>query len=923
MLKKLKAKILSKRARVGIIGLGYVGLPLAVTFARKGFRVYGIDIDKKRIDRLNSGKSYILDVSSSELKEVMEDGNLSVTADVSRIRALDAVIICVPTPLYKTKEPDVSFIVSAVNNIKRYMKRGQLVVLESTTYPGTTEEVMLPMLESGALKEGKDFYLAFSPERIDPGNRSYDTKNTPKIIGGISKNSTEIAKMLYEQVIDTVIPVSSSKVAEMVKLLENTFRIVNIGMVNEIMLMCDKLGIDVWEVIDAAKTKPYGFMPFYPGPGVGGHCLGKDERIFVKDKNEKDLRIIKISDFVKESKDDPNAKIHNLGGATFIRPNAKEIFSYDPMNSRACFKEVRILSERPYEGEMLNVKLADNRIFSVTPKHPVMVVEGDKLGVKFADELMINDQVPIVLNMPESSIGTHDLRIDIIDFLEGHGLLKGIRLKGREFDWSSYKKVIYENIEPSEKGKARDYIRDNSLPLSVYLSLEKKADWTVHRKDLLLVTGRGPSFQSVPAVIEIDEDFARFIGYYLSEGCITFDKSIRTRLTFNSDETAYINDIVLFLKERGISYSIYKSKLWKSACIKISSSVFGYLIRDILKCGVNSYTMRIPDKFLLLPKKHKLNLLMGILRGDGGVDYVNLQKSYFKKGKRYLHNNNSAVVNYFTSSDMLFDQVLLLLQDLGFVPTFKSSRKNLLNIFGGDQLKRLKDLFLGEKAKRLRSYFDNKKRTVSNKTFKLYKNFAAVKIKDVSRSRTDKVYSMEVRDTNTFVTSYGVLTHNCIPVDPIYLSWKARMHGFEARFIDLASQVNSEMPRYVVSKVIEGLNDQRKPLRCSTVLIVGVAYKKDVRDLRESPALEIIDLLVKKGALVSYYDPYLPYLNIHDINLKSVLFNKDSFKTSDCVVIVTDHSNVDYKFIAKNSRLIVDTRNTLKGIKNRSNIVRL
>ncbi len=434
MVKKLEEKILSKNARVGIIGLGYVGLPLAITFARNGFEVKGIDIDKKRVARLNKHQSYILDVTSQEIKEAMKDGSFTVTTDFSHIKKMDAVIICVPTPLYKTKEPDVSYIIAAVENIKKYIKRGQIIVLESTTYPGTTEEVMLPILEKNGWKEGKDFYLAFSPERIDPGNEKYHTKNTPKIIGGISKNSTDVAKLLYEQAIEKVIPVSSSKVAEMVKLLENTFRIVNIGMVNEILLMCDKLGIDAWEVIDAAKTKPYGFMPFYPGPGVGGHC---------------------------------------------------------------------------------------------------------------------------------------------------------------------------------------------------------------------------------------------------------------------------------------------------------------------------------------------------------------------------------------------------------------------------------------------------------------------------------------------------------IPVDPIYLSWKARMHGFEARFIDLASQVNSEMPHHVVSKAAEGLNDNGKPLRCSKVLVVGVAYKKDVKDLRESPALEIIDLLVKKGALVSYYDPYLPYLKIDKINLKSVSFNQDSFKDSDCVIIVTDHSNVDYKFIADNSPLVVDTRNVLKDVKDRSNIVRL
>lgn len=433
-LRSLKRKILEKKAKIGIIGLGYVGLPLAITFTKAGFKISGIDIDKKRVDRLKKGESYILDVATADVKEALKTRALTATTDFSVIKDLDAVIICVPTPLYKTREPDVSYIVSAVKNIKRYMKRGQVIVLESTTYPGTTEEVMLPILESDRLKEGKDFYLAFSPERVDPGNPKYDTKNTPKIIGGISKSSTEIAQLLYEQAIDNIVAVSSSKVAEMVKLLENTFRIVNIGLVNEIMLMCDRLGIDVWEVIEAAKTKPYGFMPFYPGPGVGGHC---------------------------------------------------------------------------------------------------------------------------------------------------------------------------------------------------------------------------------------------------------------------------------------------------------------------------------------------------------------------------------------------------------------------------------------------------------------------------------------------------------IPVDPIYLSWKARMHGFEARFIDLASQVNSEMPHYVVDKITEGLNDHRKSLKCAKILIIGVAYKKDVKDLRESPALEVIDLLMKKGALVSYYDPFFPYLRIHDINLKRLPFDKDSFRNSDCVVIVTDHTDVDYEFIAENSKLIVDTRNVLKAVKGRSSIIRL
>lgn len=434
MVKALERKIVSREALIGVIGLGYVGLPLAVTFARSGFKVYGIDIDGKRVARIKRGESYILDVPREELAEARRDRRFEATTDFGVIRKLDAVIICVPTPLYKTREPDVSYIVAAVENIKRHMKRGQIIVLESTTYPGTTDEVMLPVLESTGLKEGKDFYLAFSPERVDPGNERYKTANTPKIIGGVSRRSTAIAKLLYEQVIETVVPVSSAKVAEMVKLLENTFRIVNIGLVNEIMLMSNRLGINVWEVIDAAKTKPYGFMPFYPGPGVGGHC---------------------------------------------------------------------------------------------------------------------------------------------------------------------------------------------------------------------------------------------------------------------------------------------------------------------------------------------------------------------------------------------------------------------------------------------------------------------------------------------------------IPVDPIYLSWKARVHGFEARFIDLASHVNSQMPHYVVKKAGEALNARRKPVKGSRILILGVAYKKDIKDLRESPALEIIELFKKKGALVSYSDPYFPYLKIGDINLKGVCLTGETLRRADCVVIATDHTGVDYPAVARSARLVVDTRNVLRDITRRNNIVRL
>ncbi|CAN5488322.1 nucleotide sugar dehydrogenase [soil metagenome] len=273
---ELLLKIQERRARTGVVGLGYVGLPLAVELARAGFHTTGIDLDTRKIDAVAEGRSYIPDVPTEDVLALTRAGRLDATADFAVVAQLDTINICVPTPLRKTKDPDMSYIVSAVEAIAKHLHPGMLIVLESTTYPGTTSEVVQPLLEATGLKAGVDFFLAFSPERVDPGNPTFNTKNVPKVVGGTTPECSQLAAALYGSAIDTIIPVSSTQVAEMVKLLENTFRAVNIGLVNELALMCDKMHIDVWEVVEAARTKPFGFMAFYPGPGLGGHCIPID-----------------------------------------------------------------------------------------------------------------------------------------------------------------------------------------------------------------------------------------------------------------------------------------------------------------------------------------------------------------------------------------------------------------------------------------------------------------------------------------------------------------------------------------------------------------------------------------------------------------------------------------------------------------------
>lgn len=273
---QLSGKIVNRTALAGVIGLGYVGLPLLVEIARAGFHVTGIDLDVDKVRAISAGKSYVRDVSTDVLKSLVRKQRVAATESLDVLETLDLLSICVPTPLQKSKDPDLSYVVTAVEGVRDHLRRGQLIILESTTYPGTTRELVLPILEETGLRVGEDFFLAFSPERVDPGNTTYKTHNIPKVIGGVTNACSKLAKLFYEQFIERIVRVSSPDTAEMVKLLENTFRSVNIALANEVAMMCHKLGVDVWEVIGAAKTKPFGFMPFYPGPGLGGHCIPID-----------------------------------------------------------------------------------------------------------------------------------------------------------------------------------------------------------------------------------------------------------------------------------------------------------------------------------------------------------------------------------------------------------------------------------------------------------------------------------------------------------------------------------------------------------------------------------------------------------------------------------------------------------------------
>jgi UDP-N-acetyl-D-glucosamine dehydrogenase len=386
---ELRRRIETRTARVGVVGLGYVGLPLAVELARSGFDTTGLDLDPRKIAAITAGESYIPDVATSDVHALVGAGSLRATSDYRVVRDLDTINICVPTPLRKTKDPDMSFVVSAVEAVAEHLHPGMLVILESTTYPGTTEELAQPLLERTGLKTGADFFLAFSPERVDPGNATFNTRNVPKVVGGTTAECSALASALYSTAIDTVVQVSSPRVAEMVKLLENTFRAVNIGLVNEIALMCDKLGIDVWEVVDAAKTKPFGFLPFYPGPGLGGHCIPIDPFYLSWKARQSgfEARFIDLAGQVNSAM--PEAVVHKIGDA--LNTQRKSLNGSHVLVVGVAYKrDIDDIRESPSLDVMSLLEQKGARVSYTDPFVPVLPARawhgrGDLASVDLAD----------------------------------------------------------------------------------------------------------------------------------------------------------------------------------------------------------------------------------------------------------------------------------------------------------------------------------------------------------------------------------------------------------------------------------------------------------------------------------------------------------------------------------------------------------
>ncbi|MEK6920242.1 MAG: nucleotide sugar dehydrogenase [Nanoarchaeota archaeon] len=849
-----------------IVGLGYVGLPLAIAFS-KHYDVIGFDVNEKRVAQLKDKR----DETNSLKQEELSSASTQFTSDPSHITKANYIIIAVPTPVDDAKHPDLMPLKSASSIIGKHMAKGATIIYESTVYPGVTEEICLPILEneSGMSLSKGDFSLGYSPERINPGDQHHRLDNVIKIVSGHNPETLEKVARLYEKIVTAgVHRASSIKVAEAAKITENIQRDVNIALMNELSLIYSRLNIDTYDVLAAAGTK-WNFHQYTPGL-VGGHCFDKNTMVFLKDKNQQ--RITSIGQYI----DSLERKNENVKGWDLFYPTNVEILSYDVENATTCFKTVTSASKRRADT-VLKINCAYNYSLEVTGEHPVIISDKGKLNVKHAKDVVIGEYIVLNKDLPSRKKG---VIIDILPYLN-ENIRKKIRVKvfGKEI------KEFKETIDKHLPGKKANYYNWNYLPLEKYLLLEKKLN--VPKKAVYLCTGRGPGLKKFPRLFTIDKNFLRLIGYYLSEGCITNDVSLRTRFTFHRKEKEYINDVTAILRKIGIDYSIYQDKTYQSTVIKVSSNLFGFVLRDILKTGVNCYNMQIPELFFEMNRKAKEEILKGLFRGDGGVTWYYGDRQYHKNGKMFIHKNNSITVSYFTSSPILFQQVMLFILNQDILPKL-AKRDGYLTITGHHDVKKVRNWFLGEKKKKIRQYLQKKQKEVTYDRARKYDDYMTVKVEFVGEKKTDYVYSIEVDKTHTLIISNGIIAHNCIGVDPYYLAYKATEHGYHPKMILSGREINDYMARHLAEMTLKELNNKGIVLKNAKVLLLGLTFKEDVSDIRNSRAKDVVSYLAEYGITVYGCEPNVTK-EIVEQHYKILSVSVDALPQCDAVIFINKH----------------------------------
>ena len=804
-MKTLLDKIDSKEAVIGIVGMGYVGLPLAIAFAECGFRVRGFDTDLEKLSKLRRGVQYLSHVEPKEFFPFVERGQLDFATSYSDLAFCNVFIVCVPTPLTANREPDLSFIEQAANGLKVCVLPSKLFILESSTYPGTTREVFARILSKDMRMEiGRDIFIAHSPERQDPGNQRFKTRNVPKVVGGLTRNCLCVASRLYRKVIETVVDVEDAETAEMVKLFENTYRMVNIAVVNELKVLCHRLGLDVWSVVKAAATKPFGFQSFKPGPGLGGHCFVPGTLVMAE-RGPVPIEKIRVGE-----------RVLTEGGQ---------------------LQYVLRTFEREYEGEVVTVKVRGMLPTTMTPDHGVFAA-----------------------------------------------------VDGR----------------PSKNGRLHHPV-DGKTTAELLGELQKVLAGELVEKSHHVAW---PISEGLPILFpdHATREYLELAGWYLSEGNLVTAhdeeggiKSIRVQASLCADN---VDDVVRVKELLPLVVGQFNSKMQpnhrrksevriqdRGTCIVMRQGCVPLGEALLADFGQHAKGKRFPAWLLWSDDVEGICLLLrGLFRGDG-----------------HSCRDVGGFV-YATSSPDLAYGVIILLGRLRIRCNMEMTRTD-----GKLDAYRIK-VRNGPDALRLSEMIDFPLRAEpgSGSEQVVYRGdgnwYRRVDLL-VRSEYKGKVYNLHVDETNKYVTSIGLVA-NCIPIDPFYLTWKARQVGMNTRFIELAGEINAGMPHYVVERLTHALNEHSKPVKGSSVLVLGVAYKANVNDVRESPAIKVMQLLQELGAAVEYHDPRIPLLEVcGQPTLESVPLTTDRIRSADVVLVLTDHEGVDYAKVGELAKLIVDSRN--------------
>lgn len=805
-MKALLEKIDGKTAGIGIVGMGYVGLPLAIAFAECGFRVRGFDTDLEKLSKLRRGVQYLSHVEAGEFFSFVERGQLDFAATYSDLSICDVFIVCVPTPLTENREPDLSFIEQAATGLKVCVLPSKLFVLESSTYPGTTRDVFARILSKDMRMEvGRDIFIAHSPERQDPGNQRFKTRNVPKVVGGLTRNCLCVASRLYRKVIETVVEVEDAETAEMVKLFENTYRMVNIAVVNELKVLCHRLDLDVWSVVKAAATKPFGFQSFKPGPGLGGHCFVPGTPV-ITESGPVPIEEVKEGDFV-----------FTEGGV---------------------LRKVLQTFERDYDGEVITVKVRGMLPVTMTKEHGVYAALDGRpprkgRAPKPVDGKTVADMLGELCKVPADEL------------LEKRHCIASPVPKGMPIVFPDHATRAYLEL-------AGWYLSEGNLV-------------TAHKED---GTVKGIRVQASICGDHVD-DIAR-VKELLPEVVAQFNAKLPPNSNRGRSEVR--------IQDRGTCVVL------RQGCTPLGEA----LLQDF---GQHAKNKRIPSWLLWSDDLEGICLLMrGMFRGDG----------YSFK--------DYAGISYCTISPTLAYGVAIFLGRLGIHFTMSMQRYEekqdaySINVRSGVHVAKLSEL-IDFPLKHEPKDFDM--RSIDRGDGNVYRRVDLA----IRSAYQGKVYNLHVEETNKYVVPIGLVA-NCIPIDPFYLTWKARQVGMNTRFIELAGEINAGMPYYVVGRLTHALNEHSKPVKGSSVLVLGVAYKANVNDVRESPAIKVVQILQGLGAIVEYHDPRIPVLEVRDQKtLESVPLTTDRLRAADAVLVLTDHEGVDYIKVGELAKLIVDSRN--------------